>query len=149
MTFLWLIFVTSMFISFSCNYDGIFIRRWLFASMIFMTCTNLHCKSTQILSYKHQNHQKIIQYSDNLTIIHIIPHYFGCKTKKRYKVSTILPHSPIWFVIYPLWFVDTSFCISNTQQLLKIASISTLFPQNPCTIKINVVSLQHQNPQAS
>ena len=46
MTFLWLIFVTSMFISFSCNYDGIFIRRWLFASMIFMTCTNLHCKES-------------------------------------------------------------------------------------------------------
>ncbi len=31
-----------------------------------------YCKSTQILSYKHQHHQKIIQYSDNLTIIHTI-----------------------------------------------------------------------------
>ena len=28
------------------------------------------CKITQILLYKHHNHQKIIQYSDNLTIIH-------------------------------------------------------------------------------
>ena len=28
------------------------------------------CKITQFLSYKHQNHLKIIQYSDNLTIIH-------------------------------------------------------------------------------
>ena len=62
------------------------------------------------------------------------------------KGSTILPHSPIWFVIYTLWFVDTSFCISNTQHLLKITSISTLFFQNPCTIQINVVSLHHKNP---
>ena len=28
-----------------------------------------YCKSTHFLSYKHQHHQKIIQYSDNLTII--------------------------------------------------------------------------------
>lgn len=43
----------------------------------FMTCTNLRCKITQFLSYKHQNHQKIIQYSDNLTIIHTIPYPFN------------------------------------------------------------------------
>ena len=43
------------------------------------------CKITHFISYKHQNHQKIIQYSDNLTIIHTIPHYFGCKTKERCK----------------------------------------------------------------
>ena len=43
---------------------------------------HLGCKSTHFISYKHQNHQKIIQYSDNLTIIHTIPHYFGCKTKR-------------------------------------------------------------------
>ena len=28
----------------------------------------MRCEDTQFLSYKHQNHQKIIQYSDNLTI---------------------------------------------------------------------------------
>src|SRR5574344_2844506 len=59
---------------------------------------------------------------------------------------TLPPNRPIWFVIYPLWFVDTLFCISNTQQLLKIASISALFFQKPCTIQINVLPLQHQNP---
>ena len=41
----------------------------------------LCCKNTQFLSYKLQNHQKIIQYSDNLKITNTIPHYFGCKTK--------------------------------------------------------------------
>ena len=46
---------------------------------------HLRCKDTHLLSYKHQNHQKIIQYSDNLTIIHTIPHYFGCKTKEHCK----------------------------------------------------------------
>ena len=119
MTFLWLIFVISMFISFSCNYDGIFIRRWLFASMIFMTCTNLRDKSTQFLSYKHQNHQKIIQYSDNLTITHTIPHYFGCK------VTSNPPNRTIWFVDDPLWFVNAAFCTSqhtttvkNTRQII-------------------------------
>ena len=35
---------------------------------------------------------------------------------------------------------------SNTQQLLKITSISTLFPQKPCTIQINALPLQHKNP---
>ena len=60
------------------------------------------------------------------------------------EITSNPPNRPIWFVIYPLWFVDTSFCISNTQQLLKIASISTLFFQNPCTIQINVLPLQQQ-----
>ena len=86
MTFLWLIFVTSMFISFSCNYDGIFIRRWLFAIMIFMTCTNLRCKSTQILSYKHQNHQKIIQYSDNQQLYTPFSTISGAKLRNAAKV---------------------------------------------------------------
>ena len=44
---------------------------------------HLHCKNTQFLSYKHQNHQKNIQDSDNLTITHPIPRYFGCKTKEN------------------------------------------------------------------
>ena len=49
---------------------------------------HLGCKSTHFISYKHQNHQKIIQYSDNLTIIHTIPHYFGCKTKERWGLGS-------------------------------------------------------------
>ena len=85
------------------------------------------CKITQILSYKHHNHQKIIQYSDNLTIIHTIPRYFWCKTKERCKITSNPPNRPIWFVDAQLWFVNAAFCISNTQHLLKIASISTLF----------------------
>ena len=189
--------------------------------MIFMTCTNLRCKITQFLSYKHQNHQKIIQYSDNLTIIHTIPYPFNLAsvllrflvvvdaheedvssvfgnlcgillalnlvdgsvgrvvefqfdneggfadvaTRNHHQVGTPgqgtnlspmipeitsnPPNRPIWFVDDPIWFADTSFCISNTQQLLKIASNSALFFQKPCTIQINVLPLQHQNPQAS
>ena len=50
------------------------------------------CKSTHFLSYKHQNHQKIIQYSDNLTITHTIPHYFRCKTKERCKITSNPPN---------------------------------------------------------
>ena len=91
---------------------------------------HLRSKITQFLSYKHQNHQKIIQYSDNLTIIHTIPHYFGCKTKERYKVSTILPHSPIWFVIYPLWFVNAAFCTSqHTTTVKNTRQIITFLPK--------------------
>mgnify|MGYP003541446742 CR=1 FL=1 len=37
----------------------------------------MRCKNTQFLSNKHQNHQKIIQDSDNLTITHTIPRCFG------------------------------------------------------------------------
>ena len=37
----------------------------------------LRSKSTQFLSYKHQNAREIIQYSDNLTIIHTIPYPFN------------------------------------------------------------------------
>ena len=106
----------------------------------------LRSKSTQFLSYKHQNHQKIIQYSDNLTIIHTIPRYFWCKTKERCKITSNPPNRPIWFVDAQLWFADAAFCISNTQHLLKITSISTLFFQNPCTIQINVLPLHQQNP---
>ena len=65
---------------------------------------------------------------------------------RRCKITSNPPNRPIWFVDDPIWFVDTSFCISNTQQLLKITSISTLFPQKPCTIQINALPLQHQNP---
>ena len=65
------------------------------------------------------------------------------------EITSNPPNRPIWFVDDPLWFADTSFCISNTQQLLKITSNSALFFQNPCTIQINVLHLQHQNPQAS
>ena len=34
----------------------------------------------------------------------------------------------------------------NTQHLLKTTSISAFFFQNPCTIQINALPLQHQNP---
>ena len=80
---------------------------------------HLRCKSTQILSYKHQNHQKIIQYSDNLTIIHTIPHCFGCKTKERCKITSNPPNRPIWFVDDPLWFADAAFCISKHPTTVK------------------------------
>ena len=51
----------------------------------------LRCKSTHFISYKHQNHQKIIQYADNFTITHTIPRYFGCKTKYFCHTCQILP----------------------------------------------------------
>ena len=38
------------------------------------------------------------------------------------------------------------FASRNTQHLLKINSNSALFPQNPCTIQINVLPLQYENP---
>ena len=34
----------------------------------------------------------------------------------------------------------------ETQHPVKTTSISALFPQNPCTIQINALPLQHQNP---
>ena len=34
----------------------------------------------------------------------------------------------------------------NIQHLLKTTSNSSLFPQNPCTIQINALPLQHENP---
>ena len=65
---------------------------------------------------------------------------------RRCKITSNPPNRPIWFVDAQLWFADAAFCISNTQHLLKIASISALFPQKPCTIQINALPLQHQNP---
>ena len=79
----------------------------------------LRSKSTQFLSYKHHNHRKIIQYSDNLTIIHTIPHYFGCKTKERCKITPNPPNRPIWFVDAQLWFADAAFCISKHPTSVK------------------------------
>ena len=35
------------------------------------------------------------------------------------KGSTILPHSPIWFVIYPLWFINAAFCTSQHPTTVK------------------------------
>ena len=101
---------------------------------------------TQILSFKHQNCQKIIQYSDNLTITHAIPRYFGCNTTERCKITSNPPNRLIWFVDNPLWFADAAFSSRNTQHLLRITSISTLFFQTPCTIQINALPLQHKNP---
>ena len=74
---------------------------------------------TQILSFKHQNCQKIIQYSDNLTITHAIPRYFGCNTKERCKITSNPPNRTIWFVVAPLWFVDAAFFISKHPTSVK------------------------------
>ncbi|WP_301638772.1 hypothetical protein, partial [Xylanibacter brevis] len=60
------------------------------------------------------------------------------------EITSNPPNRPIWFVDDPLWFVNASFCISNTQQLLKITSNSALFFQKPCTIQINALHLQQQ-----
>ena len=76
-----------------------------------------YCKSTHFLSYKHQHHQKIIQYSDNLTIIHTIPRYFWCKTKERCKITSNPPNRPIWFVVAQLCLADAAFCIQNAIKL--------------------------------
>ena len=38
------------------------------------------------------------------------------------------------------------FASRNTQHLLKTSFISSLFLQNPCTIQINALPLQHENP---
>ena len=119
------------------------------------------CKITQFLSYKHQNAREIIHIYNSLTLKYALfrflgswrvmgtgtlVHFLGSMNLSPMipEITSNPPNRPIWFVIYPLWFVDTSFCISNTQQLLKIASISTLFFQNPCTIQINVLPLQQQ-----
>lgn len=61
------------------------------------------------------------------------------------KVIYILPHSPIWFVIYPHWFVNAAFLSPNTQQLLKTSIKSSLFFPNSCTTQIKVVSLHRQS----
>ena len=46
------------------------------------------------------------------------------------KVSTILPHSPIWFVIYPHWFVNAAFCTSKHPTTVKNArQIITFLPK--------------------
>ena len=62
---------------------------------------------------------KIIQYSDNLIIIHTIPHYFGCKTKECCEITINPPNRPIWFVDAPLWFADAAFCISKHPTSVK------------------------------
>ena len=80
---------------------------------------HLRCKNTHFISYKHQNYLKIIQYSDNLIIIHTIPHYFGCKTKERCKITSNPPNCPIWFVDAQLWFADAAFCISKHPTSVK------------------------------
>ena len=41
------------------------------------------------------------------------------------------------------------FASRNTQHLLKTTSNSSLFPQNPCTIQINALSLQQHTYPAS
>ena len=47
-----------------------------------------------------------------------------------YKGSTILPYSPIWFVIYPLWFVNAAFCTSQHPTTVKNArQIITFLPK--------------------
>ena len=98
------------------------------------------------VSYKHQNHQKIIQDSDNLTIIHTIPRYFGCKTKEHCKITSNPPNRTIWFVDDPLWFADAAFCISKHPTSVKNHLHFHTFPQKSCTIQINALSLQHENP---
>ena len=64
----------------------------------------------------------------------------------RYKVSTNPPNRTIWFVDAPLWFADAVFFIYKHPTSVKTTSISALFPQNPCTIQINALPLQHENP---
>ena len=63
----------------------------------------------------------------------------------RYKVSTNPPNRTIWFVDDPLWFVDAVFFIYKHPTSVKTTSISTLFPQNPCTIQINALPLHRQS----
>ena len=47
------------------------------------------------------------------------------------KGSTILPHSPIWFVIYPHWFVNAAFCTSKHPTTVKNArQIITFLPKH-------------------
>ena len=67
----------------------------------------------------------------------------------RYLIRSVFSIVYRWFKYLspdPTLGINAAFFISNTQQLLKITSISTLFPQIPCTIQINVLPLQHQNP---
>ena len=62
----------------------------------------LQCKYTFFLSYKHQNHRKIIQYSDHLTIIHTVlttqlpcdtsaakPYPMICRTSRAIHLSPV------------------------------------------------------------
>ena len=101
---------------------------------------------TQILSFKHQNCQKIIQYSDNLTITHAIPRYFGCNTKERCKITSNPPNRTIWFVVAPLWFVDAAFFISKHPTSVKNHLHFRIFPSKPLHNPINALSLHHKNP---
>ena len=48
---------------------------------------HLRCKDTQILSYKHQVHQKIIQYSDNQQLYTPFSTISGAKLRNAAKVK--------------------------------------------------------------
>ena len=48
----------------------------------------------------------------------------------RYKVSTNPPNRTIWFVIYPLWFVNAAFCTSqHTTTVKNTRQIITFLPK--------------------
>ena len=47
---------------------------------------HLRCKDTHLLSYKHQNHQKIIQYSDNQQLYTPFHTISGAKLRNTAKV---------------------------------------------------------------
>ena len=51
---------------------------------------HLRCKDTQILSYKHQVHRKIIQYSDNLQLYAPFRAISGAKQRNAAKLHPIL-----------------------------------------------------------
>ena len=85
--------------------------------------------------------QRRIKSPSSLTLFTIRLFRIRLYQRWRCKVTSNPSDRPIWFVVAPLWFVDAAFCISNTQHLLNITSISTLFFQNPCTIQINVLPI--------
>ena len=64
---------------------------------------------------------------------------------RRCEITSNPPNRPIGFVDAQLWFADAAFCISKHPTSVNNTSISALFPQNPCTIQINVLSLYRQS----
>ena len=74
-------------------------------------------------------------------------HFAVCQSVHlQHKVTINHPNIPIWFVVYGIWFVVAHFDRPNTQQLLRITSISSLLSPNTCTTQIIVVYLHRQIP---
>ena len=70
----------------------------------------------------------------------------GAKLRNAAKLHPILRTAQYGLQMTNFGLQMPHFASRNTQHLLKITSNSALFPQNPCTIQINALPLQYENP---